>query len=68
MQSSVLSATPWGIEARPVRIEVDARSGPPKIEILGLSAPAARESRERVRAALRNAGYRLPLYTAVVQL
>ncbi len=23
MQSSVVSATPWGIEARPVRIEVD---------------------------------------------
>ncbi len=42
MQSSVLSATPWGIEARPVRIEVVSRSGPPQSATLGLYAPAFR--------------------------
>jgi len=68
MQSTIVSATPWGIEARPVRVEIDVRSGPPRLEILGLSAPAARESAARVRAALENAGYRLPLQTVVVQL
>ena len=51
------AATLWGIEARVADIEVQVDPGTPRIEILGLSQPAARESRERVRAALRSCGF-----------
>ena len=49
-----------GISARPVRVEVDVDRGLPAFEVVGLSDAAAREARERIRAALFNCGFNFP--------
>lgn len=49
-----------GIEAFCVRAEVNLSYGLPAYELVGLPDAAVRESRERVRAALINAGYGFP--------
>jgi magnesium chelatase family protein len=53
------ASTLWGVEARIVNVEVMVDHGPTQIEILGLHPNAIRESRERVRAALRSGGFDL---------
>ncbi len=68
MLARVTSATPWGIEARPVEVEVDVQTGLPQIQIVGLPDAAVRESRERVRSALRNCGFDLPPRAVTVNL
>jgi len=55
MLATVLAATLRGLEGRPVRVEVDVAPGLPGFTIVGLADAALRESRERVRGALRNA-------------
>jgi magnesium chelatase family protein len=54
------SAAVHGIRARPVEVEVTISGGSPKMQIVGLPDAAVRESRDRVRTAIRNAGYRFP--------
>ena len=54
MLAKVTGATPWGIDARPVDVEVDVRLGLPQLHLVGLGDTAVRESRERVRSAIRN--------------
>lgn len=49
-----------GVEARPVCVEVDIRQGLPSFNIVGLGSTAAREARERVRAAILNSGFEFP--------
>lgn len=60
MMVSVLSATLWGIEALPVHIEIDIQTGLPQFTIVGLPDQAVKESKERVRAAIKNSGYAFP--------
>ncbi|MFL6196887.1 MAG: YifB family Mg chelatase-like AAA ATPase [Thermoanaerobaculia bacterium] len=62
------AATPWGIEARPVQIEVDVHHGLPQVQIVGLADAAVRESRERVRAAIKNCGFDLDPRSIVINL
>jgi magnesium chelatase family protein len=57
-----------GLEALAVTVEVDIAPGLPGMRMVGLADAAAQESRERVRAALRNAGLRAPLTRVVVNL
>ncbi len=68
MLARVSTATPWGIEARTVEVEADVQNGLPQIQIVGLPDAAVRESRERVRAALRNCGFDLPPRAVTVSL
>jgi magnesium chelatase family protein len=49
-----------GVGAEPVYVEVDIGGGLPSFTIVGLPDAAVRESRERVRSALRNSGFRYP--------
>jgi magnesium chelatase family protein len=49
-----------GVEARAVRVEVDVHAGLAAFSIVGLPDAAIRESRERVRAALGNSGFKFP--------
>src|SRR3954470_23650702 len=49
-----------GVAAEPVHVEVDIGSGLPSFTIVGLPDAAVRESRERVRSALTNSGFRYP--------
>ena len=57
-----------GVEAVAVRVEVDIGPGLPGLQMVGLADAAVQESRERVRAALRNSGLRMPLNRVVVSL
>jgi magnesium chelatase family protein len=56
----VLSAALLGVEAVLVRVEVDVATGLPMFTTVGLPDSAVRESRERVRTAIRNAGFAFP--------
>jgi magnesium chelatase family protein len=59
----------FGIEAVPVSLEVDlARSGMPAFTLVGLAEGAVREAKERVLAALKNTGSRLPPARITVNL
>ncbi len=57
MLSKTYSATCLGIDAHLIEIEVDVANGLPEITLVGLPDQAVRESKERVRAALRNSGF-----------
>jgi magnesium chelatase family protein len=59
---------PQGFDGGLVRVEVDVRRGLPAIEIVGLAGGAVRESKERVRVALRRAGVEFPLGHVMVNL
>ena len=60
MPQRVFTATVVGLEAFAVEVEVDLAFGLPGTTIVGLPDNAVRESRERIRAALRNSGYDYP--------
>jgi magnesium chelatase family protein len=60
MLSRVRSAALWGLEAFAVECEIDVGPGLPGFVLIGLPDAAAREARERVWPALRNAGFQLP--------
>lgn len=57
-----------GIEAVPVTVEVDLAPGIPTFDLVGLPDAAVRESRERVRAAVRNGGWQFPQHRITVNL
>jgi magnesium chelatase family protein len=56
----VFSAALVGVEAALIRVEVDVAAGLPSFTTVGLPDSAVRESRERVRTAIRNAGFPFP--------
>ena len=64
----IRSAAIHGIEAYPVDVEVDVGRGLPSFAIVGLPDPAVQEAKERVRAAIRNAGYDIPPRRITVNL
>ncbi len=57
MLFKISSASLLGIEGYPVEVEVDIAAGLPTFVTVGLPDPAVRESKERVRAALKNCGW-----------
>lgn len=59
---------PWGYEGDLVRVETDLRRGIPGMEIVGLPGGAVREARERIRIALRRAGFQFPPERILVNL
>ena len=68
MLATVLSATLIGLDGRFIRVEVDVAPGLPGFTIVGLADAALREARERVRGALRNAGFVHPPRRITVNL
>jgi magnesium chelatase family protein len=64
----ILSAALVGVEAALVRVEVDVTPGLPAFTTVGLPDSAVRESRERVRTAIRNAGFPFPADRITVNL
>lgn len=68
MVSRILSCTVSGLHAVPVHVELDLAGGLPGLSIVGLGDTAVRESRERVLAALRNSGYKLPASRITINL
>lgn len=67
-QCAVMGATVRGVEVVPVRVEVVVSGGLPGMAIVGMPDAAIQEARERVRAALRAAGFSMPGEKIVVNL
>ncbi len=68
MLAIVPSATLHGLDGRLIRVEVDVAPGLPGFTIVGLADVALQEARERVRGALRNAGFVYPPRRITVNL
>jgi magnesium chelatase family protein len=68
MLARIHSAAVSGIDAYPVEVEVDLAHGVREGVTLGLPDAAVRESRERVRTAVRNSGYATPHQGVVINL
>ncbi len=68
MFAKVLGATTFGLNGYVITVEVDLSNALPSYEVVGLPAPAVRESKERVRPALKNSGYEFPLRKITVNL
>lgn len=68
MFCSVLSGGVRGIESFPVHVETDVSSGMPCFEIVGYVGSEVREAKDRVRTALNNSGYSLPVARITVNL
>jgi len=68
MLACVRSAAVFGIDATPVSIEVDITFGLPGLTIVGLPDASVRESRDRIRSAVRNSGFEFPKHRIIVNL
>jgi magnesium chelatase family protein len=68
MLARVRAAALVGVEAVAISVEVDVASGLPSFSTVGLPDSAVRESRDRVRAAIRNAGFDFPAERITVNL
>lgn len=66
--AETMSASIRGVEAVPVRVEVDVAFGLPGLTIVGLAGSAVQEARERVRSAVRNSGFEVPARRITVNL
>lgn len=68
MLARVLSCAVIGLDGVLVEVEVDSGTGQPGMTIVGLPDTAVQESRERVKAAIRNSGARFPFGRVTVNL
>src|SRR5947208_5003642 len=64
----VRTAAVFGVEAYPVYVEVDVSFGMPVFTMVGLPDASVRESRDRVRSAIRNSGFEFPPHRITVNL
>lgn len=68
MQASITTATLHGVEAVRVEVQADVSPGLPVFGVVGLADVAVQEARDRVRAALRAAGFEFPNARVIVNL
>ena len=68
MLACVRTAAVFGIEAFPVQVEVDVSFGLPTFAMVGLPDAGIRESRDRIRSAIRNSGFEFPPHRITVNL
>ena len=68
MLAKVLSAAVIGVDGYLVRVEVDLAMGLPAFSTVGLAEGAVRESKDRVRSAIKNSGYDFPAQRITVNL
>lgn len=57
-----------GLDGFPVQAEIDMHMGMPTYDIVGLGDTVVKESKERVRSAIKNSGYSYPVATMVINL
>ena len=62
------TAAVFGVDACPVHVEVDVSFGFPSFTMVGLPDVSVRESRDRVRSAIRNSGFEFPAHRITVNL
>ena len=58
----------YGLEAFPVEVEADLSQGLPAFDVVGLPDAAVKESRDRVRSALKNCGFEFPVSRITMNL
>ena len=68
MYGKMHSACLYGIEGVMIGVEIDLANGLPQTHIIGLPDSAIREAVERVRAAVKNCGYRYPQQRVTINL
>lgn len=68
MTSNVLSCAVLGVDGYVVEVEVDMSPGLPSFTTVGLPEGAVRESKERVRSAIKNSGLKIPPKRVTVNL
>ncbi|MFD2371273.1 YifB family Mg chelatase-like AAA ATPase [Brevibacillus sp. GCM10020057] len=68
MYACSYSGTVFGIDGMVVSVETDIANGLPQFDLVGLGGSAVKEARDRVRAALRNAGFDYPMQRITVNL
>ena len=68
MYACSFSGTVFGIDGMVVTVETDIANGLPQFDLVGLGGSAVKEARDRVRAALRNAGFDYPMQRITVNL
>jgi magnesium chelatase family protein len=68
MVATVITGCLQGIKAQLVQAEVDLGQGLPGLTIVGLPDAMVSESRERIRAAIKNSGFQLPPKRIVINL
>lgn len=68
MYSIVTTAIVHGIDSRLVQVEADISDGMPVFEMVGFLSAEVKEAKERVRTALKNCGFALPVKRITVNL
>ena len=68
MLAKVKSFALTGLKGYPVDVELDINPGVPSYDMVGLASTAVKESKERVRSAVKNSGYDFPLKRITVNL
>ncbi|PHU34867.1 YifB family Mg chelatase-like AAA ATPase [Pseudobutyrivibrio ruminis] len=68
MYSIVNTATVFGIDSKLISVEADISEGMPIFEMVGYLSSEVKEAKERVRAALKNEGYTLPVKRITINL
>ncbi|MFA5092343.1 MAG: YifB family Mg chelatase-like AAA ATPase [Candidatus Omnitrophota bacterium] len=68
MIAKIYSFGVLGLDAYPVEIEVDVAKGLPQVTLVGLADTAIKESKERVRSAIKNSGFSWPAQRITVNL
>lgn len=68
MFAKAYGAATFGLSGHIITVEVDINARAPGFDIVGLPAASVKESKERVRSAIKNSGFRFPLYKLTVNL
>ena len=68
MLAKILSYGLSGIEGYPVNIEIDVNAGLPGYDVVGLADTAIKESKSRVKAAIKNSTYNYPIHKIIINL
>ncbi len=68
MFAQAFGSVTFGLSGHIITVEIDINSQLPAFDIVGLPAASVKESKERVRSAIRNSGYRFPPYKITVNL
>ncbi|MBB6216464.1 magnesium chelatase family protein [Anaerosolibacter carboniphilus] len=68
MLSKIFSCTLNGLDGSTIEVEVDISNGLPALNIVGLPDTAVKESKERIRAAIKNSGFEFPMKRITINL
>lgn len=68
MLAKIFSAVLYGVEAHRIEVEIDLSQGLPLLSIVGLPDLAVKESKDRLRAAIKNTGFHFPVKKITVNL